>query len=181
MASRDKATKSKGVTFTRDAADAIAETVSTVQGGSRRQSGIKGSGSAYAQPHYLSKTTAAWAKGTKATLTLYVGDGGSEAASSGNTVEAWNKWGDVAANEWVLLARANGAFYLAKGPDGGIKRGTFTAPWGKGTAKSVADAVTSGTTYANVKNYFANIKGSGSKACAIAYVGTEWILIAAEC
>ena len=115
MASRDKASKSKGVTFTRDAADAIAETVRTVQGGSRRQGGMKGSGSAYAQPHYLSKTTAAWTKGTKQTLTLYVGDGGSEAASSGDEVEAWNKTGgDIASGKWVLLARANGTFYLAE-------------------------------------------------------------------
>jgi membrane-bound inhibitor of C-type lysozyme len=180
MASREKASKSKGVTFTRDAADAIAETVRTVHGGNRSQGGMKGSGSAYAQPHYLSKTTAAWTKGTKATLTLHVGDGGSEASSSSDTVEAWNKWGDVASGEWVLLARANGTFYLAKGPDTGIKRGTFTAPWSKGGTASVSDAIATGTTY-SAKNYFAAITGSGTKACAIAYVGTEWILIAAEC
>lgn len=134
-----------------------------------------------ASHHYLSKTTTTWAKGEKATLTIYSGTPGSEVKSTGDTVDAWNKWGDVAAGEWVLLARANGTFYLAKGPDGGIKRGTFTAPWGKGTAQLITDAVESETTYPDVKNYFANIKGSGSKSCAIAYVGTEWILIAAEC
>jgi hypothetical protein len=32
-----------------------------------------------------------------------------------------------------------------------------------------------------VQNYFASLTGSGTKACAIAYVGSEWILIAAEC
>jgi hypothetical protein len=74
-------------------------------------------------------------------------------------------------NEWVLVAVA---------PQG-VVRGTFTAPWDKGSTKTVADAVTSGTTYADVKNYFANVAGTGTKACAIAYVGTEWILIAAEC
>jgi hypothetical protein len=84
----------------------------------------------------------------------------------------WKESG-TGGNKWALVRLAADAQ--------GIKRGTFTAPWSKGTAKSVDDAVTSGTTYANVKNYFANIKGSGSKACAIAYVGTEWILIAAEC
>jgi hypothetical protein len=60
-------------------------------------------------------------------------------------------------------------------------RGTFSAPWTKGSTKTVTDAVTSGKTYADVKNYFAAVGGTGSKACAIAYVGTEWILIAAEC
>ena len=115
MASRDKANKSKGVTFTHDAAQAIADTVRTVQGGDRKQGGIRGSGGAYASSHYLSKTTAAWTKGTKQTLTLYVGDGGSEAASSGDTVDAWNKTGgDIASGKWVLLARANGTFYLAE-------------------------------------------------------------------
>lgn len=112
MASREKANKSKGVTFTHDAAQAIADTVRTVQGGNRGQSGIKGSGSAYASPHYLSKTTAAWAKGTSQTLTIYVGSAGSEAASSGDTVDAWNKFAAIASGKWVMLARANGTFYV---------------------------------------------------------------------
>jgi hypothetical protein len=112
MASRDKASKSKGVTFTHDAAQAIADTVRTVQGGDRKQGGIRGSGAAYASSHYLSKTTSAWAKGSSQTLTIYVGDGGSEAASSGDTVTAWNKFSAVAAGKWVMLARANGTFYL---------------------------------------------------------------------
>jgi hypothetical protein len=65
--------------------------------------------------------------------------------------------------------------------DDAIIRGTFSAPWNKGSTKTVADATLSSVTYAGVKNYFANVTGSGSKACAIAYVGGEWILIAAEC
>jgi hypothetical protein len=44
----------------------------------------------------------------------------------------------------------------------------------------VTDAVDVGTTY-TANNYFAAITGSGTKACAIAYAGGEWILIAAEC
>jgi hypothetical protein len=76
--------------------------------------------------------------------------------------------------KWALVR-------LAGGGAGGIVRGTFTAPWAKGSTLTVADAVTSGATYADVKNYFAAITGAGTKACAIAYVGTEWILIAAEC
>jgi hypothetical protein len=63
----------------------------------------------------------------------------------------------------------------------GVIRGTFTAPWNKGATKTVTDAITTSVTYTGVNNYFANVTGSGSKACAIAYVGAEWILIAAEC
>lgn len=61
-----------------------------------------------------------------------------------------------------------------------IKRGTFTAPWSKGSTKTV-DEVLGSVRYTNVKNYFASVTGSGTKACAIAYVAGEWILIAAEC
>jgi hypothetical protein len=85
------------------------------------------------------------------------------------------KEGGTGSNKWALVRLAGG------GAAGGIVRGTFTAPWAKGSTKTVSDAVTSGTTYSNVKNYFAAVGGTGSKACAIAYVGTEWILIAAEC
>lgn len=176
---RDKANTNAGVQFTRSAAKEIAETVRIVRGGDRKQPGMGGRNAPYSSSHYLSKTTETWAKGTSQTLTLYVGTPGSETAT-GESVAAWNKWGDVAADQWVVLARANGSFYLTKGPDVGIKRGTFSAPWSKGSSASVTDALASGTTY-SVKNYFANITGTGTKNCAFAYVGTEWILIAAEC
>jgi hypothetical protein len=65
--------------------------------------------------------------------------------------------------------------------DDGLVRGTFTAPWNKGSTKTVTDATLSSVTYEGVKNYFANVTGSGTKACALAYVAGEWILIAAEC
>jgi hypothetical protein len=61
-----------------------------------------------------------------------------------------------------------------------IVRGTFVAPWAKGATTTVTDAVNPGVTY-TAKNYFAGLSGSTTKACAIANVGTEWILIAAEC
>jgi predicted RecA/RadA family phage recombinase len=86
------------------------------------------------------------------------------------------------------LGKASGAHVLWKDStwaliriQAGVVRGTFTGTWTKGSTKTVTDAVTSGTTYPSVKNYFAAITGTGTKACAIAYVGTEWILIAAEC
>jgi len=79
----------------------------------------------------------------------------------------------------VLWKDSNWA--LIRISSGGVKRGTFTAPWNKGTTKTVTDAITTSLTYTGVNNYFANVTGSVSKACAIAYVGTEWILIAAEC
>ena len=86
------------------------------------------------------------------------------------------------------LGKASGAHVLWKDSNwalvriqSGVVRGTFTAPWNKGATATVTDAITTSVTYTGVKNYFANVTGSGSKACAIAYVGSEWILIAAEC
>jgi hypothetical protein len=64
--------------------------------------------------------------------------------------------------------------------DGGIRRGSFTAPWNKGSTVTVRDSADATITY-QVKNYFANVAGTGGKSCAIARVGEEWILIAAEC
>jgi hypothetical protein len=93
--------------------------------------------------------------------------------SSGEGIVLYKQSG-TGDGKWALVR-------LVGGGAGGIVRGTFTAPWTKGSTKTVTDAVTTGTTYADVKNYFAAVSGTGSKACAIAYVGTEWILIAAEC
>lgn len=64
--------------------------------------------------------------------------------------------------------------------DDGLARGTFTLPWSKGSTKTVTDAVLSSVTY-TARNYFASLTGTGTKACCIAYVAGEWILIAAEC
>lgn len=110
---RQKQNRQSGVQFTRSSAEEIAETVRIVRGGSRKQRGSRQSGHAYASSHYLSKTTATWAKGSSQTLTIYVGEPGSEAASSGDTVEAWNYAATIPSGVWVVLARANSAFYLA--------------------------------------------------------------------
>jgi hypothetical protein len=78
---------------------------------------------------------------------------------------------DVPPDEWYP--------YVPDDPEG-IKRGTFTAPWNKGSTVTVKDSADAKITY-QVKNYFSNVTGTGAKSCAIAKVGNEWILIAAEC
>jgi hypothetical protein len=93
--------------------------------------------------------------------------------TTGEGLILWKESG-TGTGKWALVR-------LAAGGAQGIKRGTFSAPWNKSSTKTVTDATTSGVTYANVQNYFASVAGTGTKACAIAYVGTEWILIAAEC
>lgn len=99
--------------------------------------------------------------------------GGLKTGASGEGLVLW-KDGGTGADKWAIVR-------LGGGGAGGLKRGTFSAPWTKGSTKAVTDAITTGTTYSEVMNYFANVSGSGTKNCAIAKVGTEWILIAAEC
>jgi hypothetical protein len=66
---------------------------------------------------------------------------------------------------------------MRTGSDGTeIIRGTFTAPWNKGSTATVTDGVLSSVTY-KAKNYYTPVTGTGTKDCAIAYVGGEWILI----
>jgi hypothetical protein len=93
-------------------AQRIADVVGEVEGSRRGRNGSTLPRGVFALSHYLSKTTATWTKGTSQTLTVYVGDGGSETASTGETVEAWNKFATVQSGKWVMLARANGTFYL---------------------------------------------------------------------
>jgi len=85
------------------------------------------------------------------------------------------------------LGKAAGAHVLWKDSNwalirmqAGVIRGTFSPPWSKGSTATVTDAINSGTTF-TAKNYFSSLTGTGTKACAIAYAGGEWILIAAEC
>ena len=86
------------------------------------------------------------------------------------------------------LGKAAGAHVLWKNSNwalvrlqAGLIRGTFTGAWSKGSTNTVTDATLTSVTYTGVKNYFAAVGGTGTKACAIAYVAGEWILIAAEC
>jgi hypothetical protein len=81
------------------------------------------------------------------------------------------------------LGKASGAHVLWKNSSwaliriqAGVIRGTFTAPWDKGSTATVTDAVFSSVTY-TAKNYFTPITGTGSKDCAISFVGGEWILL----
>lgn len=68
-------------------------------------------GSGLGPSHYVGKTNAAWTKGTSQTITLWAGTPGSESAIS-DQVLAWNKFADVAAGKFVMLARANDTYYL---------------------------------------------------------------------
>lgn len=59
-----------------------------------------------------------------------------------------------------------------------ILRGTFSGVW---TKSGTATVDVGGEEY-SAKNYFSTVGSAGeTKTCALANVGDEWILIAAEC
>jgi len=60
----------------------------------------------------LSKTTAAWAKGTAATLAEYVGAPGSETAVAGSSIVAFNKFADIPSGKWVMLGQSGVGWYV---------------------------------------------------------------------
>jgi hypothetical protein len=60
----------------------------------------------------LSKTTAAWSRGSKQTLKTYAGDAGSETAATGQDFDAWNYVADLPSGVWVLVGYCNASYYL---------------------------------------------------------------------
>ena len=85
------------------------------------------------------------------------------------------------------LGKARGAQVLWKDStwalirmQAGVVRGTFSGAWAKGSTATVTDSVNTGITYSGVKNYLSSFSGTGTLACEIAYVGSEWVLVSAE-
>jgi len=110
---RGKSNNNRGVQFTAESAREIAELVRTHRPTNRDAPSGGGRSHIYPSSHYVSQTTSAWSKGTSQTLTIYSGDPGSEAAVSGQTITAWNNVASIGSGVKVIVARGNGAFYLA--------------------------------------------------------------------
>lgn len=165
------------ISFTRPAVERIARVVRAVEdarpaGGGLRSRAVVAGGKD--KPFRVATFTGAWAINTAKVVTFR---NVTTTVNVTNLIYGLPDQGTLPCN----IAKDGTAWYLVTVDPPSVKRGTFTAPWPKGTTKTIADANTAGRTYTGVKNYFAAITGTGTKACAIAYVGTEWILIAAEC
>lgn len=107
----------KPVGFTQAAAGRIVRAVRTVEGGGVNLSPVKfRTAHDDGDPVRLGKTTSAWDKNTLATITLYDDGEPLMELPSGppNTLEECvNKFADIGANKWVMLARAsNGSWYV---------------------------------------------------------------------
>jgi hypothetical protein len=107
----------KPVTFSEGGARRIIAATKVVEAGNRNMSPVKfrDPGGDDGDPVRLGKTTAAWSKGTTATINIWEsGTPPSETQTTGVTIIGCvNKFANVASGKWVMLAKAgNGSWYL---------------------------------------------------------------------
>lgn len=107
----------RGVKFSKDAARRVVAATLAYEGSGRDQPPVKFRTTGDdGDPIRVGKTTAAWNKGTLATITLYENGTppGETAASPAETLaDCVNKFADVPTDKWVAVARAaNGSWYL---------------------------------------------------------------------
>ena len=138
----------------------------------------------------LCKTTQVWEKGTLATLNVWEsGTPLSETQTAGETIkDVVNKLHYVALDMFVFVAMSgSGEWYLVASAMPSVLSGTFTAPWAKSSTKSVSATLSVSAAMADLtfsvtaSNRLAEIGGAGTRKCAIAFDGTTYQLIAAEC
>jgi hypothetical protein len=107
----------KPVAFSEDGARRVIAATKAVEAGNRDMPGIRfrDAGGDDGDPIRLGKTSAAWNKGTTATINVWEsGTAGSETQTSGATLTGCvNKFANVATGKWVIVARGvNGSYYL---------------------------------------------------------------------
>lgn len=107
------------VTFSPEAVTRISRVVRTVERSGADQGGVwwrRPTGDDGGDPVRLGKTKAAWTKGTLATIDLYekgTPPNETKASEDYELKECVNKFADVEADKWVIVARAmNGSWYL---------------------------------------------------------------------
>jgi hypothetical protein len=163
------------VQFTRESAERIASVVRSVElatPSGRPMSFEPVQSQTQVKPFRMATYTGAWSINTAKVVTL----------SSGATLAAGNRTfhlPDIGTGPYdCAVARDGTAWWLASALEQNVKRGTFAAPWSKGSSKTVT-LVNGGSVSA--LNRHANITGTGTKACTVGRDGMDWELIAAEC
>ena len=102
------------VTFGEDGARRIIAATKAVEAGNRNMPPVRfrDPGGDDGDPVRLGKTTAAWTKGTLATIDLYEsGTPPSETSSSSTLANCVNKFADIASGKWVIVARGGNRYW----------------------------------------------------------------------
>lgn len=104
------------VDFTRGAAERIAAVVRQVEQGSRDGAALTFGRALETPPSSkamrLGKTSAEWLKNSTQDIVIYSGTTLSETATTLTVQGVANKFADIEADKWVMIGRANGAWYL---------------------------------------------------------------------
>lgn len=167
------------VTFTRGAADRIANAVRKVEIGDRDGGALKFERQDAPLPRAfrVCTYTGSWSIGSSQAVTFR------NVTSTPNTISVMNLTMHLplvgtATTFDCAVAKDGTAWYLVSAEEHNVKRGTFTAPWSKGQTAIVYLA--SGGTVVPL-NRHVSIPGTGAKNCSVARDGMSWELIAAEC
>ena len=86
----------------------------------------------------LCKTTAAWAKGSTATLQIWTGQPGSE-TNTGCTISAYNRIAAFKSGDFVTVQMNRHGYYYVVGAGGGsVRLAKTSSDWAKGASMSLA-------------------------------------------
>jgi hypothetical protein len=86
----------------------------------------------------LCKTTAAWAKGSTATLQIWTGQPGSE-TNTGCTISAYNRIAAFKSGDFVTVQMNRHGYYYVVGAGGGsVRLAKTSSDWAKGSSMSLA-------------------------------------------
>lgn len=102
--------------FTRDSARRIQRAVQVVEQGLRSNPAgtrLRSATGDDGDPVRLCKTVDAWDKGTVATLDLYEGGTPPDETLTGTLELCVNKFANIAADRWVMVARAGNGYWYA--------------------------------------------------------------------
>ena len=100
------------VGFTRSAARRIANVVLSFDSGFRRAPPVYNRVGSDDADAVLCKTTAAWAKGSSATLQIWAGAPGSE-TNTGVTLTGYNRYAAIATGKWcTVMLHRHGYYYV---------------------------------------------------------------------
>lgn len=104
-----------GVSFDLASAQRIYRAVRTVEMGNRDQQPLRFRTVLETPPSKsmrLGKTSVEWLKDSTQNIVIYSGPTLSETATTLTVQGVANKFADVEADKWVMISRANGAWYL---------------------------------------------------------------------
>ena len=100
------------INASRDTWGRIFRAVRGQENGGRSQPPVSYQGQGDDSDGVLCKTTAAWAKGTTATLQIWAGAPGSE-TNTGVTLDAYNRYAAIASGKWcTVLLHRHGYYYV---------------------------------------------------------------------